>query len=141
MAKKKKAKKKAKKKTKKAGRPKKEFSDEVERKIKQMALDNCHVDTIGMALGIAKNTLIRHFGTFITQKRAHGRTDLRRTQRKLAKKNPAMAIFLGKNELGQKDKQEHEHGITNDLTKLLGLIDGSSKGKLPDRKEAKDVRE
>lgn len=38
-----------------------------------------------------------------------GLTSLRRTQFRLAEKNAAMAIFLGKNYLGQSDKQEHEH--------------------------------
>jgi hypothetical protein len=38
-----------------------------------------------------------------------GLTSLRRTQFRLAEKNAAMAIFLGKNYLGQTDKQEFEH--------------------------------
>lgn len=41
--------------------------------------------------------------------KAKGFVSLRRTQFKLAEKNAAMAIFLGKNYLGQSDKQEHEH--------------------------------
>jgi hypothetical protein len=98
----------AKKSKKKAGRPKRKFTDEQVRQIEQMAADNCHFETIAMALEIPVNTLKRHFGRFITQKRAKGRTDLRRTQRKLASTNPAMAIFLGKNELGQEDKSKHE---------------------------------
>ena len=88
-----------------AGRPKRVFTEQQKAEIEQMALDNCHIDTIGMALGIAKNTLIRHYGTFIKQKRAEGRVGLRRKQCKLADNNPAMAIFLGKNELDQTDKQ------------------------------------
>jgi hypothetical protein len=38
-----------------------------------------------------------------------GRVSLRRTQFRLAETNAAMAIFLGKNLLGQADKQELEH--------------------------------
>ena len=38
-----------------------------------------------------------------------GLTSLRRTQFRLAEKNAAMAIFLGKNYLGQSDKQELQH--------------------------------
>lgn len=38
-----------------------------------------------------------------------GLTSLRRTQFRLAEKNAAMAIFLGKNYLGQTDKQEIDH--------------------------------
>ena len=37
------------------------------------------------------------------------------------------------------DKQEHEHGISEELSNLLGLIDGSSKGKLPNRAEGQDA--
>ena len=52
-----------------------------------------------------------------------------------------MAIFLGKNVLGQSDKQEIEHGVTTEMANLLGLIDGSTKGKLPDAEEGKDAGE
>jgi hypothetical protein len=41
--------------------------------------------------------------------KGQGLTSLRRSQFRLAEKNAAMAIFLGKNYLGQTDKQEHEH--------------------------------
>ena len=105
-------------------RPKKKFTDEMMREIEQMATDNCHVDTIAMALGIAKQTLVRRFGTFITQKRAKGRTDLRRTQRKLANSNPAMAIFLGKNELNQSDKQEIGLNASEDLKSFISWLGG-----------------
>lgn len=89
------------------GRPKRKFTTEQVAAIEQMALDNCHLDTIAMALSIPKQTLVRRFGTFIVQKRAEGRTQLRRTQRKLADSNTAMAIFLGKNELDQKDARDY----------------------------------
>ena len=92
----------------KAGRPRRVFTEEEQRRIRQLALNNCHVDTIAMALGIPKQTLVRVYGTFITQKRAEGRAELRENQRKLAKTNPAMAIFLGKNELEQTDKRDYD---------------------------------
>lgn len=41
--------------------------------------------------------------------KGQGLHSLRRTQFKLAETNAAMAIFLGKNYLGQSDKQEFEH--------------------------------
>ena len=107
---------------KKTGRPLRKFTDEQKRSIERMALDNCHLDTIAMALSVPKQTLVRRFGTFIAQKRAKGRTDLRRTQRKLAAKNPAMAIFLGKNELSQTDKREETHNVTGDLAKFLETL-------------------
>ncbi len=87
-------------------RPKRQFSDEELQKIDEMAQNNCHMDTIALALDIPLTTLVRRFGREIKQKRALGRTELRQTQVKLSKTQAAMAIFLGKNELNQTDKQE-----------------------------------
>lgn len=91
----------------KPGRRKRKFTLEEKVMIKQMALDNCHLDTIALALGIPKQTLADNFRSFIRQKRAEGRCDLRRTQRVLSKTHTAMAIFLGKNELEQKDVRDY----------------------------------
>ena len=44
----------------------------------------------------------------------HGKASLRRMQWKLAAKSSAMAIFLGKNILGQTDKIEQTQNITTD---------------------------
>ncbi len=120
-----------------AGRPKIVFTDDTKAKITEYALNNCHVDTIAMALGIAKNTLIRHFGTFISQKRAEGRVILRvaQHQKAITGLDTGMLCFLGKNELGQADKIETTHGLSEATVSLLGLIDGKSKGKLPDKGE------
>lgn len=43
--------------------------------------------------------------------RNKGKASLRRTQFKLAEKNAAMAIFLGKNILGQTEKVEENHSL------------------------------
>ena len=45
-----------------------------------------------------------------------GLHSLRRTQFKLAEKNAAMAIFLGKNYLGQADKQDITASVVSDVT-------------------------
>ena len=87
-------------------RPKKTFTDKDMQSIEEMALNNCHLDTIAMALDIAKTTMVRRFGTLIKRKRAEGRIRLRGYQNKLAENNSQMAIFLGKNELDQTDRQE-----------------------------------
>ena len=88
-------------------RPRKQFTEEQMAEITEMALNNCHIDTIGLALGIAKNTLIRRFGTFISQKRAEGRTELSKQQKdKCAKGDTTMLIWRGKQDLGQTDKKE-----------------------------------
>lgn len=46
------------------------------------------------------------FSDYFKQKRVAGKVSLRRSQFLLAKSNPAMAIFLGKNILDQTDKTE-----------------------------------
>ena len=43
------------------------------------------------------------FSVVFAKKRIRGKISLRRIQYQLAEKNPAMAIFLGKNYLGQSD--------------------------------------
>lgn len=88
------------------GRPKREFTDEEVAKIYDAALNNCHLDTIALALDIPKSTLDRRFGTKIRQLRAKGRMKLRSNQVRLSRLSSDMAKFLGKNELGQVDKQE-----------------------------------
>ena len=111
-----------------AGRPKRQFTDEEKGLIEQMALDNCHLDTIAKVLSVPKQTLVDNFRTFIDKKRAEGRMGLRRIQRNLAVRNVAMAIFLGKNELDQTDRQEQVHGITDGLAALIKEIGGSGAG-------------
>lgn len=86
-------------------RPKRVFSDEEQQKIEQYARDNCYDRTISTALGIPIMTLKRRFGTKIRVWRAQGKVELRESQRKLSKISSDMAKFLGKNVLGQVDKQ------------------------------------
>ena len=47
----------------------------------------------------------------------------------------AAAFIWLKNRAGWKDKTETEHTLSKDTATLLGLIDGSSKGKLPTKGE------
>ena len=48
------------------------------------------------------------FSEVFKEKSSRGKISLRRMQWKLAEKSPAMAIFLGKNYLGQRDQQDIE---------------------------------
>ena len=89
------------------GRPESEFTNQQIRDIEQMAFDQCYDKTIAKVIGCAVETLKKHFSTKIIQKRAEGKAALHRSQMKQAQTNPTMAIFLGKNYLGQADKQEH----------------------------------
>ena len=86
-------------------RPKRQFTkDEIEQ-MEEYALNGGQNGTIATAMNIPFNTLKRHFGKRLTKKRAERKLILRERQTLLAIANPAMAIFLGKNELGQVDKQ------------------------------------
>ena len=51
----------------------------------------------------------------------------------------AAAFIWLKNRAGWRDKQETELSLSKETASLLGLIDGSDKGKLPTSQEAEDV--
>ena len=55
-----------------------------------------------------KRTCKRSFSEVFAQKRGAGKISLRRSQWRLAEKNANMAIFLGKQYLGQKDEPERQ---------------------------------
>jgi len=90
---------------KKRGRPKKEIDYET---VEKLASIHCTQDEIASFLGCSVKTLQRdkEFCRLYKKGMDEGRMSLRRTQFKLAERNPAMAIFLGKQYLGQTDKVE-----------------------------------
>jgi hypothetical protein len=90
---------------KKRGRPKKQLNYEA---IEKLASIHCTQDEIASFLGVSVKTLQRdaEFCRLYKKGMDEGRMSLRRTQFKLAERNPAMAIFLGKQYLGQTDKVE-----------------------------------
>jgi len=51
---------------------------------------------------------------------------------------PASFKFVAVNVTDMRDRQETEHKLSKETASLLGLIDGSSKGKLPDKGEIDD---
>lgn len=90
------------------GRPQKEIDQKIfenlcgllctEEEIASMF--DCSVDTISRW---CNRTYGESFAEIYKKKSAKGRISLRRAQFKLAEKNAAMAIFLGKQHLGQRD--------------------------------------
>ena len=60
-----------------------------------------------------KATYNMRFSEIFKLKRGKGQISLRRTQWKLAEKNPTMAIWLGKQYLNQKDRQEVVAEVNN----------------------------
>lgn len=71
-----------------------------------------------------KRTYKRSFSEVFAQKRGAGKISLRRSQWRLAEKNATMAIFLGKQFLGQRDNMDvtfGEHGglALDELEKMV----------------------
>ncbi len=83
---------------------------------------NCSVDTIN---NWCKTTYEQTFSETFKKYASKGKMSLRRMQFKLAEKNASMAIFLGKQYLGQKDYVENtinNNGIIDDLVGALNNV-------------------
>lgn len=92
--------------------------------VEKLANIQCTQDEIATFLGVSVRTLQRdeEFCRLYKKGQDNGRMSLRRIQFKLAEKNTSMAIFLGKQYLGQKDVVESqlvENGILGELTEAL----------------------
>ena len=75
--------------------------------VKKMASLGSPLVDIAYVVGCSVDTLQRRFRDEIEEGRATGRTRLRQKQLEVAMQgNPAMLIWLGKQLLGQTDKQE-----------------------------------
>ena len=79
---------------------------------------DCSIDTI---CEWCKSTYNMTFTDIYKKKSAFGKMSLRRTQFKLAEKNPTMAIWLGKQYLGQRDNIEVKAENTNRITIINDL--------------------
>lgn len=90
----------------------------------------CTEEEICAVMGVTDKTLVgwckrtygKNFSEVFREKRLHGKSSLRRKQWKLADKNAAMAIWLGKQYLGQRDTFEDQpQGVADD-----GFLDALS---------------
>jgi len=126
---------------KKMGRPKKVID---QRQFETMCGLQCTLEEVCAILGVTDNTLNTWcketygttFSEVFAQKRALGTMSLRRAQFRLAEKSAAMAIFLGKNYLGQTDQVETKIEFEDD-----GFIE-ALKGQAQDTfKDAGDIVE
>lgn len=73
-----------------------------------LARIGCTDEEMAVFLECSVDTLTRRFAEVIKKGRAEMKMSLRRTQIKIAESgNVAMAIWLGKQHLGQKDRHEH----------------------------------
>lgn len=80
---------------------------------------DCSVDTVERW---CKRTFDETFADAYKKRAVKGKIALRRFQFKLAEKNTAMAIFLGKNILGQTDKVEQTVMEVEDLSTLAEML-------------------
>ena len=85
-----------------------------------------------------KKTYGTTFSEVFKLKRGKGKISLRRMQWKLAENNAAMAIFLGKQYLGQKDKVEYTDDGMKSINENINNIANLLNNPKPNRNE-KDV--
>lgn len=86
------------------------------KKVDKLLAILCTGEEIAGVMGFSYDTLERRckedkeiaFADYSKAKRMNGKSSLRRKQWLMAGDSPAMAIFLGKNYLGQSDKLQHE---------------------------------
>lgn len=96
------------------GRPKVQLSSSQWKTAEQMAYIQCTRDEISGVLGIDHDTFTRcikdlgfdNFSAWFKKHSSGGKMSLRRNQFKMSEKNPTMAIWLGKQYLGQKDQAD-----------------------------------
>jgi hypothetical protein len=101
----------------KMGRPKKAIKQE---QFEAMCQIQATQEEITLVLGVSDKTLNawckrtygKTFSDVFREKRSAGKISLRRKQWKLADRSAAMAIFLGKQFLGQTDRSEMEVNTT-----------------------------
>lgn len=118
---------------KKVGRPKFQIDYET---VEKLAHIQCTKLEIANFLGCSVDTLDRdaNFAEHYKKGLDGGKMSLRRMQFKLAEKNSAMAIFLGKQYLGQKDNPDEngkDNKINNNILNIANLLNNP----MPNRSE------
>lgn len=97
-----------------------------EEQVTRLAAIGCTNEEIASVVGCSHDTLVRRFKELLAEGRLQGKASLRRKQFELALSgNTTMLIWLGKQVLGQADKQEilQTGPIVLDLSKK---VDASS---------------
>ena len=107
-------------------RPKKNIDKNLFEKLCEI---QCNKKELCAVLNVSDKTLDafarreygKNFSEVWEEKRGIGKISLRRAQFRLAEKNANMAIWLGKQYLDQKDKQEVDHNVK--ISRLERLIE------------------
>jgi len=89
-------------------RPVKKLTKYQLKRMGELALAGCKNNTIASIMGLDKNLIPQRadLKALVTKKRAERMYRLRKAQNESVEKgNPALLIFLGKNELGQTDNK------------------------------------
>jgi hypothetical protein len=84
-------------------RRKRKINEETLRQIRVLASLGLSHEDIATVTGLARRTMERRAGEVLAEGRAQMRARLHRIQWDLATKSPTMAIWLGKQYLGQRD--------------------------------------
>lgn len=113
--------------SKKMGRPKKNID---KAKFEEMCADQCTEVEIAGAFGVSTDTINNWckatygltFSEVFAKKRQVGFVSLRHAQFEMAKKNVVMAIFLGKNYLGQSDNPEPKMDENTEVDSLSAAL-------------------
>lgn len=103
------------------GRPRMLLNERGAAVVKRMAEIMCTNEEIADVLGVGVDLITNDNNNAVFQAakregQVRGKMSLRRKQFALAEKNANMAIFLGKNYLDQKDKQEVESTLIGGLS-------------------------
>lgn len=110
------------------------LTEEQLQKAGEYAYNGCQNNTIEGLMDWSDDFINKRpeLSKFLTKKRQERKKDLRKAQTDTAitAKNAVMQIFLGKNELGQSDKNEANQLTDNALSELIKQIK-PSKGVLP----------
>jgi hypothetical protein len=105
-------------------KPKLDYSEQLMEQIRALGRIQATVEETAAVLRVSLRTLQNFFTDHPEAKDAHefgkleGCASLRRKQFALAEKNAGMAIFLGKNYLGQRDVQQIETGGPGDFDQM-----------------------
>jgi len=114
-------------------RPEKEIDWSLFEKLCEL---QCTQPEIASYLGISDDTLrsrakkqyeLEDYSDVYKKFSESGKCSLRRNQFVLSKKNAAMAIWLGKQWLGQKDQSKEAEQMLTTFTNLLQQLDNTSK--------------
>ena len=101
--------------------------------FEELCAIQCTQEEIAAVFNVSRDTLMRwclntyntNFATIYEEKRAKGKASLRRSQFNLAKTNPTLSVWLGKQYLGQTDrvdiavKEEDDDPITKAIKESL----------------------